>query len=168
MTRKPKTSDTQRTLNTQGAQDSLEGAQPDQAEAPQADPQEQAAAPAAEGDPSAASHDAGEASAEIPVPAEELSFPETAATAPVSLAPSEGSSDGATTSPSVAPDLAASADGGRGAQADAPEIHVTCLRPAGRRRAGRRWPGGLTVAHDLTAEQVTALRADPDFVVSVG
>lgn len=163
MTRKPKTSDTQ---NTQGAQDSLEGAKPEQAEAPiTTAPEEQAAAPATEGDPSA---DAGEAGAEIPAPAEELSFPETAATAPVSLAPSEGSSDGATTSPSVAPDLAASADGGRGAQADALEIHVTCLIPAGRRRAGRRWPGGLTVAQDLTPEQVTALHADPDFIVSEG
>lgn len=65
MTRKPKTSDTQ---NTQGAEDSLEGAQPDQAEAPMADPQEQAAAPAAEGDASAAAHDAGEDGPGAPAP----------------------------------------------------------------------------------------------------
>lgn len=136
MTRKPKTPDISEAKNTQGAEDSLKGAQPDKAEALQADPQEKAAAPAAEVDPSAAIHDAGAV--------------------------------GATRSPLVAPDLAASADGGRGNQVEAPDVHVTCLAPTGRRRAGRRWASGLTVTRDLMADEIAALRADPDFIVSVG
>lgn len=143
MTRKPKASENQ---NTQGAKDSLEGTQPEQAKAPiTADPQEQAAAPAAEVDPSAATHDAGEDSADAPV--------------------LEGASNGQTNLPFVDPAHAVSGDGGR----DIPgEIQVTCLLATGRRRAGRRWAAGLTTAGDLTARQIAALRADPAFLVSGG
>lgn len=48
-----------------------------------------------------------------------------------------------------------------------PTITVTCLRPGGRRRAGRRWPQGETIiaAADLTAFQLAQIEGDPLFSI---
>ncbi|ALF02106.1 HI1506-related protein [Salipiger abyssi] len=50
---------------------------------------------------------------------------------------------------------------------EAPIITVICLRPDGRRRAGRRWDEGETLVpeDELTAFQIAVLEADPQFIV---
>lgn len=45
-------------------------------------------------------------------------------------------------------------------------VIVTCRAPGGRRRAGRRWPEGETIA-DLGTAAIAAIEADPAFAVGV-
>lgn len=151
MTRKPKTSENQNTL---GAKDSLEGAQLEQAEAPiTADPQEQAAAPVAEADPSAATHDAGEDGAGDPEPeADGVTLLEAVA----AIDPEA--------KPPIMP-VPASID-----LPPQPIVTVICHRDGGRRRAGRRWPQGETIlpAGDLQPFELAQLQGDPQFTVKLG
>lgn len=151
MTRKPKTSEHQ---NTEGAEDSLKGHAPDQAEAPiTADPPDAAAAPAAEGDTSAAAHDAGEDAGGAPEPgADEVTLLEAVAAIdpaiPLPVIP-EATAVNLVTQPMVT---------------------VICHRDGGRRRAGRRWPQGETIlaADDLQPFELAQLQGDPQFTVRLG
>lgn len=151
MTRKPKTSENQ---NTQGAKDSLEGAQPEQAEAPiTADLPEAAAAPAAEADASAAPHDAGEDVAGAPViEADEVTLLEAIGAIDPQAEPRMWPKPA---SIEVIPQ---------------PMVTVICHRDGGRRRAGRRWPQGETIlpADDLQPFDLAQLQGDPQFTVKLG
>lgn len=53
------------------------------------------------------------------------------------------------------------------AETDAATITVTCLRPEGRRRAGRRWDQGATVIPEtaLSDFDLAVLEADPMFLI---
>lgn len=151
MTRKPKTSEHQ---NTEGAEDSLKGHAPDQAEAPiTADPPEAAAAQAAGGDTSAAAHDPGEDAAGAPEPeAGDITLLEAVAAIdpaiPLPVIP-EATTVNLVTQPMVT---------------------VICHRDGGRRRAGRRWPQGETIlpADDLQSFELAQLQGDPQFTVRLG
>lgn len=145
--------------DTEGAEDSSNGDVPTGTVAPSEaqDVQDAALAPAGEGQASPAPN----ANAE----AEGSAAPQAGGAEDQQLlqvAPPLPASDDETTAD---PDDATGKD--MEAMEAQPTVTVTCLRPGGRRRAGRRWPQGETIiaAADLTDFHLAQLEGDPLFSI---